>query len=140
KWAWNDTIVYEAHVKGLTKRHPGIAENLRGTYAGLASPPVIQYFKSLGITAVELLPIHQSVHSQHVVDRGLRNYWGYDSIGSFAPHDEYAAYGQRGDQVREFTWLAKTLHQAGIEVLIDVVFNHTCEGNHLGPTLSFKRI
>jgi len=140
KWAWNDTIVYEAHVKGLTKRHPGIPENLRGTYAGLASPPVIQYFKSLGITAVELLPIHQFVHSQHVVDRGLRNYWGYDSIGFFAPHDEYAAYGQRGDQVREFKWMVKTLHQAGIEVILDVVFNHTCEGNHLGPTLSFKGI
>ena len=140
KWAWNDTIVYEAHVKGLTKRHPGIPENRRGTYAGLASPPVIQYFKSLGITAVELLPIHQFVHSQHVVDRGLRNYWGYDSIGFFAPHDEYAAYGQRGDQVREFKWMVKTLHQAGIEVILDVVFNHTCEGNHLGPTLSFKGI
>ena len=140
KWAWNDTIVYEAHVKGLTKRHPGIPENLRGTYAGLASPPVIQYFKSLGITAVELLPIHQFVHSQHLMDKGLRNYWGYDSIGFFAPHDEYAAYGQRGDQVREFKWMVKTLHQAGIEVILDVVFNHTCEGNHLGPTLSFKGI
>ena len=140
KWAWNDTIVYEAHVKGLTKRHPGIPENLRGTYAGLASPPVIQYFKSLGITAVELLPIHQFVHSQHLMDRNLRNYWGYDSIGFFAPHDEYAAYGQRGDQVREFKWMVKTLHQAGIEVILDVVFNHTCEGNHLGPTLSFKGI
>jgi glycogen operon protein len=140
KWAWNDTIVYEAHVKGLTKRHPGIEENLRGTYAGLASPPVIQYFKSLGITAVELMPIHQFVHSQHLVDKGLRNYWGYDSIGFFAPHDEYAAYGQRGDQVREFKWMVKTLHQAGIEVILDVVFNHTSEGNHLGPTLSFKGI
>jgi glycogen operon protein len=140
RWAWNDTIVYEAHVKGLTKRHTGIPENLRGTYAGLASPPVIQYFKSLGITAVELMPIHQLVHSQHLLDRGLRNYWGYDSIGFFAPHDEYAAYGQRGDQVREFKSMVKTLHQAGIEVILDVVFNHTCEGNHLGPTLSFKGI
>src|SRR5712672_856822 len=140
KWAWNDTIVYEAHVKGLTKRHPGIHEKLQGTYAGLASPPAIQHFKSLGITAVELLPIHQFVHSQHLMDRGLRNYWGYDSIGFFAPHNEYSAYGQRGDQVREFKWMVKTLHQAGIEVILDVVFNHTPEGNHLGPTLSFKGI
>ncbi|MFL5313211.1 MAG: glycogen debranching protein GlgX [Myxococcales bacterium] len=140
RWSWNDTIVYEVHVKGFTKRHPGIPENLRGTYAGLASPPAIQYFKSLGITAVELMPIHQFVHSQHVMDRGLRNYWGYDSIGFFAPHNEYAAYGQRGDQVREFKWMVKTLHQAGIEVILDVVFNHTPEGNHLGPTLSLKGI
>jgi isoamylase len=140
RWAWNDTIVYEVHVKGFTKRHPGIPENLRGTYAGLASPPAIQYFKSLGITAVELLPVHQFVHAQHLMDKGLRNYWGYDSIGFFAPHNEYAAYGQRGDQVREFKWMVKTLHQAGIEVILDVVFNHTCEGNHLGPTLSFKGI
>src|SRR5216684_3967777 len=116
RWAWNDTIVYEVHVKGFTKRHLGIPENLRGTYAGLASPPAIQYFKSLGITAVELLPIHQFVHSQHLTDRGLRNYWGYDSIGFFAPHNEYSAYGQRGDQVREFKWMVKTLHQAGSQV------------------------
>ncbi|HYV64917.1 MAG TPA: glycogen debranching protein GlgX [Myxococcales bacterium] len=140
RWGWNDTIVYEVHVKGFTKRHPGIPENLRGTYAGLASPPAIQYFKSLGITAVELLPIHQFVHAQHLTDKGLRNYWGYDSIGFFAPHNEYAAYGQRGDQVPEFKWMVKTLHQAGIEVILDVVFNHTSEGNHLGPTLSFKGI
>ena len=140
RWAWNDTIVYEVHVKGFTKRHLGIPENLRGTYAGLASPPAIQYFKSLGITAVELLPIHQLVHSQHLMDRGLRNCWGYDSIGFFAPHNEYAAYGQRGEQVREFKWMVKTLHQAGIEVILDVVFNHTPEGNHLGPTLSLKGI
>ena len=140
RWAWNDTIVYEVHVKGFTKRHPGIPENLRGTYAGLASPPAIQYFKSLSITALELMPIHQFVHSQHLTDQGLRNYWGYDSIGFFAPHGEYAAYGQRGDQVREFKWMVKTLHQAGIEVILDVVFNHTPEGNHLGPTLSLKGI
>jgi isoamylase len=140
RWGWNDTIVYEVHVKGFTKRHPGIPEKLRGTYAGLASPPAIQYFKSLGITAVELLPIHQFVHAQHLVDKGLRNYWGYDSIGFFAPHNEYSAYGQRGDQVPEFKWMVKTLHQAGIEVILDVVFNHTCEGNHLGPTLSLKGI
>src|SRR6266849_1636978 len=140
RWGWNDTIVYEVHVKGFTKRHPGLPENVRGTYAGLASPPAIQYFKQLGITAVELLPIHQFVHSQLLMDRGLRNYWGYDSIGFFAPHNEYAAYGQRGDQVREFKWMVKTLHQAGIEVILDVVFNHTPEGNHLGPTLSLKGI
>ena len=138
RWSWTDTIVYEVHVKGFTKRHPGIPEKLRGTYAGLASPPAIAYFQSLGITAVELLPMHQFVHAHHLMEKGLRNYWGYDSIGFFAPHNEYSAYGQLGEQVREFKWMVKALHNAGIEVILDVVFNHTCEGNHLGPTLSFK--
>jgi isoamylase len=137
---WNDTIVYETHIKGFTKLHPGVHEKLGGTYSGLASPAAIQHLRSLGVTAVELLPIHQFVHSQALTDRGLRNYWGYDSIGFFAPHNEYSAYGQLGEQVREFKWMVKTLHQAGIEVLLDVVFNHTPEGNHLGPTLSFKGI
>jgi isoamylase len=140
RWSWTDTVLYEVHVKGFTRRHPGIPENLRGTYAGLASPPAIAYLQSLGITAVELLPIHQFVHANHLMERGLRNYWGYDSIGFFAPHNEYSAAGQRGHQVNEFKWMVKTLHNAGIEVILDVVFNHTCEGNHLGPTLSFKGI
>ena len=113
RWAWNDTIVYEVNVKGFTQRHPGIPEKLRGTYAGLASPPAIAYFQALGITAVELLPVHQFVHAQRLMERGLRNCWGYDSIGFFAPHNEYSAYGQRGEQVREFKWMVKTLHNAG---------------------------
>ncbi|MFL5450434.1 MAG: glycogen debranching protein GlgX [Myxococcales bacterium] len=138
--AWNDTIVYEVHVKGFTQTHPDIPEELRGKYLGLASRPAIEHLKRLGVTAVELLPIHQFVHSQHLHDKGLRNYWGYDSIGFFAPHNEYATRGQRGDQVQEFKQLVKTLHQADIEVFLDVVFNHTAEGNHLGPMLCFKGI
>ncbi|MFL5458040.1 MAG: glycogen debranching protein GlgX [Myxococcales bacterium] len=138
--AWNDTIVYEVHVKGFTQTHPDIPEELRGKYLGLASRPAIEHLKRLGVTAVELLPIHQFVHSQHLHDKGLRNYWGYDSIGFFAPHNEYASRGQRGDQVQEFKQLVKTLHQADIEVFLDVVFNHTAEGNHLGPMLCFKGI
>src|SRR3954462_6460067 len=138
--AWNDTIVYEVHVKGFTQTHPDIPEELRGKYLGLASRPAIEHLKRLGVTAVELLPIHQFVHSQHLHDKGLRNYWGYDSIGFFAPHNEYATRGQRGDQVQEFKQMVKTLHQADIEVFLDVVFNHTAEGNHLGPMLCFKGI
>ncbi|MFL5293154.1 MAG: glycogen debranching protein GlgX, partial [Myxococcales bacterium] len=138
--AWNDTIVYEVHVKGFTQTHPDIPEELRGKYLGLASRPAIEHLKRLGVTAVELLPIHQFVHSQHLHDKGLRNYWGYDSIGFFAPHNEYATRGQRGDQVQEFKQLVKTLHQADMEVFLDVVFNHTAEGNHLGPMLCFKGI
>ena len=140
KHRWNDTIVYELHVKGFTQRHPGVSEARRGSYSGLASPAAIQHLRALGVTAVELLPVHQFVHSQALVEKKLRNYWGYDSIGFFAPHNEYSSYGQRGEQVQEFKWMVKTLHAAGIEVLLDVVFNHTCEGNHLGPTLSFKGI
>jgi isoamylase len=138
--AWNDTIVYEVHVKGFTQTHPDIPEELRGKYLGLASRPAIEHLKRLGVTAVELLPIHQFVHSQHLHDKGLRNYWGYDSIGFFAPHNEYATRGQRGDQVQEFKQMVKTLHQADMEVFLDVVFNHTAEGNHLGPMLCFKGI
>jgi glycogen operon protein len=137
---WHNTVVYEVHVKGFTARHPDIAPELRGTYAGLASPPAIEYLKKLGITAVELLPVHQFVHSQTLESKGLRNYWGYDSIGFFAPHNEYAATAQRGEQVQEFKSMVRALHGAGIEVLLDVVYNHTAEGNHLGPMLSFKGI
>jgi isoamylase len=137
---WHETIIYETHVKGFTMRHPGIPENLRGTYAGLAHPNAIRYFKQLGITAVEVLPVHQFVHANHLLERGLRNYWGYDSISFLAPHNEYAASGQVGQQVTEFKQMVKALHAEGIEVILDVVYNHTAEGNHLGPVLSMKGI
>jgi glycogen operon protein len=138
KIPWHETIVYEMHVKGFTMRHPEVPPELRGTYAGLATPPSIDYLARLGVTAVELLPVHQFVHAQHLLDKGLRNYWGYDTIGFFAPHNEYAATGQRGEQVQEFKAMVRALHAAGIEVFLDVVYNHTSEGNHLGPMLSFK--
>ena len=137
---WHQTIIYETHVKGFTMRHPGIPENLRGTYAGLAHPAAIRYLKQLGVTAVEVLPTHQFVHANHLLDRGLRNYWGYDSIAFLAPHNEYAASGQLGQQVTEFKQMVKALHAEGIEVILDVVYNHTVEGNHLGPVLSMKGI
>ncbi len=136
----HDSIIYEVHVKGFTASHPGIPEGLRGTYMGLAHPASLEYLTSLGITAVELLPVHQFVHDAHLVERGLRNYWGYNSIGFFAPHNEYSASGQRGEQVQEFKAMVRSLHEAGIEVILDVVYNHTAEGNHLGPMLSFKGI
>jgi glycogen operon protein len=134
----HETIVYEAHVKGLTMLHPRVPEALRGTYAGLAAPEVVEYLLRLGITAVELMPAHQFVHESHLLERGLRNYWGYNSIGYLAPHAEYSSSGQRGQQVQELRQTVKTLHEAGIEVILDVVYNHTAEGNHLGPTLAFK--
>jgi glycogen operon protein len=137
---WHKTIVYETHVKGFTKRHPDLPEETRGTYAGLAHPSAIAYLKNLGITAVELLPVHQFVQDKHLLDRGLRNYWGYNSIGYFAPHNEYSSSGHGGQQVREFKEAVKALHAAGIEVILDVVYNHTAEGNHLGPVLSLKGI
>jgi glycogen operon protein len=134
------TVIYEVHAKGFTARHPGVPEPLRGTYAGLAHPMSIDYLTSLGVTAVELLPVHQFLHDAHLLERGLRNYWGYNSIGFFAPHNDYASSGQRGEQVQEFKAMVRTLHEAGIEVILDVVYNHTAEGNHLGPMLSFKGI
>jgi isoamylase len=134
----HDTIIYEAHVKGLSIRHPDVPSELRGTYAGLAHPAMIAYLSRLGITAVELMPVHQFVHDAHLLERGLRNYWGYNSIGYFAPHNEYASGGQRGQQMQEFKQMVKHLHEAGIEVILDVVYNHTAEGNHLGPILAFK--
>jgi isoamylase len=137
---WHKTVVYETHVKGFTKLHAQIPEHLRGTYAGMAHPVAVNYLKQLGVTAVELLPVHQFVQDSTLADKGLRNYWGYNSIGYLAPHSEYAASGQRGEQVQEFKFLVKTLHAAGIEVILDVVYNHTAEGNHLGPMLSFKGI
>jgi glycogen operon protein len=135
---WPDTVIYEAHVKGFSMRHPEVREDLRGTYAGLASEPALAHLQSLGVTAVELLPIHQIVPEAFLVDRGLTNYWGYSSIGYLAPHGPYAATGNRGEQVREFKGMVKALHRAGIEVILDVVYNHTAEGNHLGPMLAFK--
>ena len=136
----NESVIYELHVKGFTARHPGIPEAQRGTYAGLAHPAAIEYLTGLGITAVELLPVHQFVQDAQLVKRGLRNYWGYNSIGFLAPHNEYASSGQRGEQVAEFKAMVRALHEAGIEVILDVVYNHTAEGNHLGPVLSMKGI
>jgi isoamylase len=136
----SESVIYEVHVKGFTIRHPGIPEAQRGTYAGLAHPAAIEYLTRLGVTAVELLPVHQFVHDSHLVERGLRNYWGYNSIGFLAPHNEYAAAGERGEQVAEFKAMVRALHEAGIEVILDVVYNHTAEGNHLGPVLSMKGI
>jgi len=137
---WHKTVVYELHVKGFTARHPGVPSQLRGTYAGLGTEAVIEHLLSLGVTAVELQPVHQFVHDPQLVAQGLRNYWGYNSICYLAPHNEYAATGELGQQVPEFKHLVKTLHAAGIEVLLDVVYNHTAEGNHLGPTLAYKGI
>jgi glycogen operon protein len=133
----HETVIYEVHVKGFTQRHPDVPEELRGTYAGLAHPATLAHLKRLGITAVELMPAHQFIHDRQLAERGLRNYWGYNSIGYLAPHNGYAAVGQ---QVQEFKQMVKTLHQEGIEVLLDVVYNHTAEGNHLGPVLSLKGI
>ncbi len=135
---WNETIIYEVHVKGFTARHPDVPKALRGTYAALACPTVIAHLRSLGITAVELLPIHHFVADKHLVEKGLTNYWGYNSIGFFAPDARYGGGGALGQQVSEFKTMVKTLHQAGIEVILDVVYNHTGEGNHLGPTLCFR--
>ncbi|MFJ6661838.1 glycogen debranching protein GlgX [Streptomyces sp. NPDC091377] len=135
-----DTVIYEAHVKGLTMRHPELPEELRGSYAGLAHPAVVEHLTSLGVTAVELMPVHQFVQDGILQDRGLTNYWGYNTIGYFAPHNAYAAGGTRGQQVTEFKAMVKALHAAGLEVILDVVYNHTAEGNENGPTLSFRGI
>jgi len=138
---WNETIIYETHVKGFTKLHPDIPEELRGTYAGLAHPAAIEHLQRLGITAVELMPVHHFLSVPgHLADKGLRNYWGYDSINYFAPHSEYSSSGTLGEQVTEFKEMVKALHRAGIEVILDVVYNHTGEGNHMGPTLSMRGI
>ena len=132
-------MIYEAHVKGATMPHPDVAEDLRGTYAGIAHPAFVDHLTSLGVTALELLPVHQFVHEQHLLERGLRNYWGYNSIGYFAPAPRLLVIAARhGQQVQEFKQMVKTLHSAGIEVILDVVYNHTAEGNHLGPTLSIQ--
>jgi glycogen operon protein len=138
--AYHHTVIYEAHVKGLTQTHPGLPEEIRGTYAGVGHPAIIEHLTSLGVTALELMPVHQFVQDPHLKERGLSNYWGYNTIGFFAPHNAYSSSGSRGQQVTEFKAMVKSLHAAGIEVILDVVYNHTAEGNELGPTLSFKGI
>jgi isoamylase len=137
---WHRTVIYEAHVKGLTRLHPEIPPELRGTYAGVAHPAVIEHLRSLGVTALELLPVHEIVDDLFLTQKGLRNYWGYNSINFFAPAGRYAQSRSYGGQVREFKEMVRALHAAGIEVILDVVYNHSAEGNHLGPTLSFKGI
>ncbi len=137
---YHDTVIYEAHVKGLTKLLEDVPEDIRGTYAGIGHPATIEHLTKLGVTAIELMPVHQFVQDFSLLDQGLRNYWGYNTIGFFAPHNEYAAYGTRGEQVPEFKGMVKALHEAGIEVILDVVYNHTAEGNHKGPTLAFRGI
>jgi isoamylase len=134
----HQTVIYEAHVKGLTQQHPDVPEKLRGTYAGLAHPSVIEYLKNLGVTAVELMPVHHFVQDDRLVQMGLRNYWGYNSLSFFAPHADYASSDSAGGQVREFKDMVKKLHKAGLEVILDVVYNHTAEGNHFGPMLGMK--
>ncbi|WP_037909178.1 glycogen debranching protein GlgX [Actinacidiphila yeochonensis] len=140
KRPYHESVMYEAHVRGLTMRHPALPPELRGTYAGLAHPEVVGHLTRLGVTAVELMPVHQFVQDGHLLDRGLSNYWGYNTIGFFAPHNGYAAAGGSGGQVAEFKAMVKALHEAGIEVILDVVYNHTAEGSHLGPTLSLRGI
>ncbi|HYC86765.1 MAG TPA: glycogen debranching protein GlgX [Chryseosolibacter sp.] len=140
KIPYHKSVIYELHVKGFTKLHPDIPEEIRGTYAALGHPVTIQYLKELGITAVELMPVHHFVSDRHLKEKGLTNYWGYNSIGYFAPDVRYASAGRQGEQVTEFKTMVKELHKAGIEVILDVVYNHTGEGNHMGPTLSFRGI
>lgn len=137
---WRKAVFYEVHVKGFTARHPALPPALRGTYAGLAHPAVIEHLVKLGVTSVELLPVHERVSEGFIVEKGLTNYWGYNTLGFFAPDQRFASAGTRGEQVREFKSMVKALHQAGLEVILDVVYNHSCEGNQLGPTLSFRGI
>ena len=138
--SYHDSVIYEAHVRGMTNLNMDVPPDIRGTYAGLAYPSVIEYLKKLGITAIELMPIHQFVNDSFLQEKGLSNYWGYNTIGFFAPHNVYSSSGERGEQVNEFKSMVKAYHHAGMEVILDVVYNHTAEGNHMGPTLSFKGI
>ena len=135
---WRDTVIYELHVKGMTQVHDRVPAELRGTYAGLATPAVTDYLRDLGVTAVELLPVHQFLSETPSAEQGLTNYWGYNTIGFFAPHNAYSSSDDRGGQVREFKEMVKALHEAGLEVILDVVYNHTAEAEPLGPTLSFR--
>ncbi len=137
---YNETVIYEAHVKGMTATHPDVPDYLRGTYAGLAHPAVIDHLLDLGVTAIELMPVHQFMHDQVLLDQGLRNYWGYNTFGFFAPHAEYSSSSKPSEAVAEFKAMVRAFHEAGIEVILDVVYNHTAEGNHLGPTISFRGI
>ena len=136
---WEDTIIYETHVKGMTKRHPEVPEPLQGTYLGLASEPVIEHLKKLGVTTVQLLPVHAKLQDRHLLQKGLRNYWGYNTLAYFAPEPEYSSNGPVS-AVRDFKMMVRALHDAGLEVIIDVVYNHTCEGNQMGPTLSLRGV
>ncbi|MED9916760.1 MAG: glycogen debranching protein GlgX [Bifidobacterium adolescentis] len=138
--SYHDSVIYEAHVRGMTNLNLDVPPDIRGTYAGLAYPSVIEYLRKLGVTAIELMPIHQFVNDSFLQEKGLSNYWGYNTIGFFAPHNAYSSSGQRGEQVNEFKSMVKAYHHAGMEVILDVVYNHTAEGNNLGPTLSFKGI
>lgn len=138
--SYHDSVIYEAHVRGMTNLNMDVPPDIRGTYAGLAYPSVIEYLKKLGVTAIELMPIHQFVNDSFLQEKGLSNYWGYNTIGFFAPHNAYSSSGQRGEQVNEFKSMVKAYHRAGMEVILDVVYNHTAEGNNRGPTLSFKGI
>ena len=138
--SYHDSVIYEAHVRGMTNLNLDVPPDIRGTYAGLAYPSVIEYLRKLGVTAIELMPIHQFVNDSFLQEKGLSNYWGYNTIGFFAPHNAYSSSGQRGEQVNEFKSMVKAYHRAGMEVILDVVYNHTAEGNHMGPTLSFKGI
>ncbi|GAA2961442.1 glycogen debranching protein GlgX [Microbacterium schleiferi] len=137
---YSESFIYEAHVKGLTMRHPDIPDEIRGTYSAIAHPLIIEHLKRLGVTAIELLPVHQFINDSMLEEKGLSNYWGYNTIAFLAPQNTYASSGQRGQQVQEFKGMVRALHEAGIEVILDVVYNHTAEGNHLGPTLSFRGI
>jgi isoamylase len=137
---YHETVIYEAHVKGMTQTHPAVPEALRGTYAGLAHPAIIDHLKSLKVTAIELMPVHQFLHDSRLLDLGLRNYWGYNTFGFFAPHNQYAANPRGGGAVPEFKSMVRAFHEQGIEVILDVVYNHTAEGNHLGPTINFRGI
>lgn len=138
--SYHDSVIYEAHVRGMTNLNLDVPPDIRGTYAGLAYPSFIEYLRKLGVTAIELMPIHQFVNDSFLQEKGLSNYWGYNTIGFFAPHNAYSSSGQRGEQVNEFKSMVKAYHRAGMEVILDVVYNHTAEGNNLGPTLSFKGI
>ncbi len=140
KRPYNESVIYEAHVRGLTQQHPGIPEEIRGTYAAIAHPVMLEHFHTVGITAVELMPVHQFIQDEHLISKGLQNYWGYNTVGFLAPHNAYSSSGQRGQQVQEFKTMVKALHAEGIEVILDVVYNHTAEGNHLGPMLSMRGI
>ena len=141
KVPYNESFIYEAHVKGMTQLHPDVPEDIRGTYAGLAHPAVTDHLTKLGVTAIELMPVHQFVQDSTLLEKGLRNYWGYNTLAFLAPHADYSASAREpGNQVQEFKAMVKAMHRAGIEVILDVVYNHTAEGNHLGPTLSFKGI
>ena len=140
KRPYHETVIYEAHVKGMTATHPGVPEELRGTYAGLAHPVIIEHLTDLGVTAIELMPVHQFMHDQVLLDQGLRNYWGYNTFGFLAPHTDYSSATKPDAAVAEFKAMVRSFHQAGIEVILDVVYNHTAEGNHMGPTISFRGI